>query len=73
MLLTLVDHGGEITAAGLDRVDKSHVDESFRFKGYGIIKKFLFKINTGHSVAAQHDPVFLLGIGAAGRERHLAL
>ncbi len=69
----LVDHGSQITAARLDRIDKSHIDKGFRLKGYGIIKKFLFKINTGNPVAPQHHPVFLLRVRAAGGKRHLAV
>ncbi len=68
--LSFMDKGFQITEKNMDRGQQSHVTERFEFQGDRIIKKFLFKVNTGYPVSVQHDPVFLLGIRPSGRQGH---
>ena len=49
---------------------QSHIFEGLPFQGNRIVEKLFIKINTGHAVSRQHDPVFLLRIRAARSRLH---
>ena len=60
----------QVTEACHDGSGQSHILEGLPFQGNRIVKKLLIKINPGHAVSRQHDPVFLLRIRAARGRLH---
>ena len=66
-ILVLFAHRGvQVAEARIHGGEESHIVDGVPVHFHGVVKKLLLVVDSGNPVPGQHDPVFLIGVRAAG-------